>query len=42
MTVYDDEQNLWKEQIKAIKESNKLLTELNKTLLQVLGQMKVR
>ena len=39
MTVYDDEQNLWKEQIKAIKESNKLLTELNKTLLQVLEKV---
>ena len=39
MTVYDDEQNLWKEQIKAIKESNNLLTELNKTLLQVLEEM---
>jgi len=42
MTVYDDEQNIWKEQIKATKELNETLKDLNRTLLQVLGQLKVR
>ena len=42
MTVYDDEQAIWKEQIRATKELNETLKDLNKTIMQVLGQLKVR
>jgi len=42
MTDYDEEQLIRRDQIKATKELNETLKDLNRTLVQIVGQLKVR